>query len=429
MAVTDDEMAENASTDEQGSPLDRMINSQRGSWLQALQESTWGLGFSDPTTAANEELDWLIGQLRGNPNANLNPAVPLNAAIARIRARGSNATGATGTGRTFDADHSPGGKDYSPEDRAVLDMIDRDKGSWLASLKRFAAGKNFGNPDQAAQEELDGMVRQLMYASNQTRAGNTGKSPASLLAEAEARLTARAGQKTGSDNNIPGTNNPKPVVVPEPTRAPSDGGLQRGTPNPPPSNNTMADIVHTRTIPYSARAALPAAVTPFATQTAASTSIRPAAMMQPSTAFQPRAFQQTMQGMLPPTGTPSTPSDTAAENAWNRTNAQYRQAGNAYMAAQGDQMGQTYNPSPWSGTRLGAPRTALGQPEAMGSPNDVALASEADRRRAYRFGQQNAQANQANAALGQQDFNGQMNNWLKAYNDWNNRGVDPTGGM
>ena len=45
-------------------------------------------------------------------------------------------------------------------------MIDRDKGSWLASLKRFAAGKNFGNPDQAAQEELDGMVRQLMYASN-----------------------------------------------------------------------------------------------------------------------------------------------------------------------------------------------------------------------------------------------------------------------
>jgi hypothetical protein len=137
-----------------------------------------------------------------------------------------------------------------------------------------------------------------------------------------------------------------------------------------------------------------------------------------------------MQGMLPPTGTPSTPSDTAAENAWNRTNAQYRQAGNAYMAAQGDQMGQTYNPSPWNGTRLGAPRTALGQPEAMGSPNDVALASEAaDRRRAYRFGQQNAQANQANAALGQNDFNSQMNNWLKAYNDWNNRGVDPTGGM
>ena len=194
-------------------------------------------------------------------------------------------------------------------------------------------------------------------------------------------------------------------------------------------NNTMANIVNTPTTPYSARAALPAAVTPFTTQTAASTSMRPAAMAQPSTAFQPRAFQQTMQGILQPAGTPSALPDAGAENAWNRTNAQYRQAGNAYMAAQGDQMGQTYNPSPWSGTRLTAPRTALGQPEAMGSPNDVALASEADRRRAYRFGQQNAQTNQANAALGQNDFNSQMNNWLKAYNDWNNRGVDPTGGM
>jgi hypothetical protein len=152
-------------------------------------------------------------------------------------------------------------------------------------------------------------------------------------------------------------------------------------------------------------------------------------MAQPSTAFQPRAFQQTMQGILPQTGMTSMPSDPAAENAWNRTNAQYMQAGNAYAAAQGNQMGQPYNPAPWTGTRLGAPRTALGTPDAVGSPNDVALASEAEKRRAYRFGQQNAQANQANAELGQNDFNSQMNNWLKAYNDWNNRGVDPTGGM
>jgi hypothetical protein len=326
-----------------------------------------------------------------------------------------------------DPSRLPGGVNYSPEDAAVQNMINRDQGGWLATLKKFAADKGFGDPDKAAQEELDGMVRQLMYASNQTRAGNEGKSPLFLLGQAQERLTARAGQKPGSDKNIPGTNTPKPedkpvssVIVDTFPRVPG--------PTPTP-NNTMANIVNTPTTPYSARAALPAAVTPFATQTAASTSMRPAAMTQPSTAFQPRAFQQTMQGILPQTGMNSMPSDPAAENAWNRTNAQYRQAGNAYMAAQGDQMGQPYNPSPWTGTRLGAPRTALGQPEAMGSPNDVALASEADRRRAYRFGQQNAQANQANAALGQQDFNGQMNNWLKAYNDWNNRGVDPTGGM
>ena len=112
----------------------------------------------------------------------------------------------------------------------------------------------------------------------------------------------------------------------------------------------------------------------------------------------------------------------ALANAWNMTNANYRQAGDAYAAQQGG----NYNPAPWSGTRMGAPRNALGTPMTVGSPNDVALATDAaERRRAYRFGMQNAQANQTNAAMGQQDFNGQMDNWLRAYNEWNKKGVDP----
>lgn len=322
--------------------------------------------------------------------------------------------------------------DATAEDPAVYAMIQSQTPIWLARLKTFASKLNFGNPDQAAQDELNGMLTALRTSANQTRAGNTRAiTPETLIGQAEARLTARGRVTPGGATNVPGggttnttTTNPNTTNTTTTTNPNTANNAVTA-----PAANTMANIVNTPTMPYSARAALPAAVTPFATQTAASTSMRPAAMAQPSTAFQPRAFQQTMQGILQPTGTPSAPSDPAAENAWNRTNAQYRQAGNAYMAAQGDQMGQTYNPSPWSGTRLVAPRTALGQPEAMGSPNDVALASEADRRRAYRFGQQNAQANQANTALGQQDFNGQMNNWLKAYNDWNNRGVDPTGGM
>jgi hypothetical protein len=120
--------------------------------------------------------------------------------------------------------------------------------------------------------------------------------------------------------------------------------------------------------------------------------------------------------------TPTPQNPYALANAWNNTNANYQQAGNAYAA----RMGGDYNPAPWAGTRFGAPRNALGTPAQVGSPNDVALATDAaERRRAYRFGMQNAQANQANAALGQQDFNGQMDNWLRAYNDWNRKGVDP----
>jgi len=143
----------------------------------------------------------------------------------------------------------------------------------------------------------------------------------------------------------------------------------------------------------------------------------PVARQMPS-AGMPATSANTMGNMLTPT--PQNPY--ALANAWNNTNANYQQAGNAYAA----RMGGDYNPAPWAGTRFGAPRNALGTPMQVGSPNDVALATDAaERRRAYRFGMQNAQANQANAALGQQDFNGQMDNWLRAYNEWNRKGVDP----
>ena len=86
--------------------------------------------------------------------------------------------------------------------------------------------------------------------------------------------------------------------------------------------------------------------------------------------------------------------------------------------------------APWAGTR-----DQLSRGPMAPSPMDAStgMPNNRDRRRAYQFGAQDAANNQRDAMLGQQDFNGQMNNWLKAYNDWNRRGADPlappTGGV
>ena len=402
------------------SPVERMIANDQQGWREQLRRATEGLNFTNPTEAVEEEFKGVLSWVRNVANAGQNPSVAIAQAIARLRARGTNIPGG-GPPPNPNPFGSANPSEATAEDPAVYAMIQSQTPIWLDQLKTFASKLNFNNPDQAAQEELNGILTALRTGANQARAGNTRAiTPETLIGQAEARLTARAG------------NNPRPVPPVVPPVVPLTGGTTGGTTGGNTGNaasaGTMANIVNTPTTPYSARAALPPALATTPSM-AAPAAMRPAAMAQPSMAFQPRAFQQTMQGILPPAGIPYALPDAGAENAWNRTNAQYRQAGNAYVAAQGNQMGQPYNPAPWSGTRLGAPRTALGQPEAMGSPNDVALASEADRRRAYRFGQQNAQTNQASTALGQNDFNSQMNNWLRAYNDWNNRGVDPLGGM
>jgi hypothetical protein len=199
-------------------------------------------------------------------------------------------------------------------------------------------------------------------------------------------------------------------------------------PSTPAPVSTLGAITNTAENPSQTQ---PAAASPMATST-------PSAPVQPYSARATTApsAPSTVASQVPTTGMPAAPVRTmgnmlgpaqpqnpyALENAWNTTSANYRQAGDAYAA----QRGGNYNPAPWSGTRMGAPRNALGAPTTVGSPNDVALDTDAnERRRAYRFGVRNAQANQENAAMGQQDFNGQMDNWLRAYNEWNKKGVDP----
>ena len=297
----------------------------------------------------------------------------------------------------------PGDPEYDNNPRDY--MIKRDKASWERELRaKWPAGLPW---DQGA---LDGVIRQVSYAQN------AGRNPADFIAEAITAARARqtnipggprqpssgggGGGNSGGNSGGGGTSTLAAITTPTPTPPAAARPTATQTPAPPMR-------------PYSARA-----TTPYSTGQMSMTA--PSAMTgQVPMAGMPAASTNAMGNML---GSAQPQNPYALANAWNMTNANYRQAGDAYAAQQGG----NYNPAPWSGTRLGAPRNVLGTPMTVGSPNDVALATDAaERRRAYRFGMQNAQANQANAAMGQQDFNGQMDNWLRAYNEWNKKGVDP----
>lgn len=342
----------------------------------------------------------------------------------------------------------------APTDVGMSNMIERDKAGWRQLLiDNWPKGLAF---DEGA---IDGAIRQLSYAAN------AGQDPRKFLDQAIATANTRG--QSGGDISVAGNYNtnwndldpsrlggkdpsaayttameslqkqmdaerdptkrnalqtkmaamfngayvgPPPTVstlsaitnsTPTPTPTPTQSAAARPTATPTPSAPVQ---------PYSARATTPYTTAPSAPSAVTS---------QVSMAGMPAAPVNAMGNML---GSTQPQNPYALANAWNTTNANYRRAGDAYAAQQGG----NYNPAPWSGTRLGAPRNALGTPMTVGSPNDVALATDAaERRRAYRFGMQNAQANQANAAMGQQDFNGQMDNWLRAYNEWNRKGVDP----
>lgn len=349
-------------------------------------------------------------------------------------------------------------------DVGMSNMIERDKPSWEAYLRANWPKDLAWDPGA-----IDGVIRQLSYASN------AGQDPKKFIDQALANAKTRSqsgGPITDSEGRLTGNYNtdwndldPSRLGGKDPSAAykTAMGSLQTQLDaerdptkrnalqakmaamfngayvGPPPSVSTLGAITSSApTVPTNTAATTPApppAARPTATQT-------PSAPVQPYSARATTPYTtepsapSTVTSQVPMAGMPAAPVTTmgnmlgstqpqnpyALANAWNTTNANYRQAGDAYAAQQGG----NYNPAPWSGTRLGAPRNALGTPTTVGSPNDVALATDAaERRRAYRFGMQNAQANQANAAMGQQDFNGQMDNWLRAYNEWNKKGVDP----
>ena len=91
-------------------------------------------------------------------------------------------------------------------------IIARDLEAWRNRLRGVAQGLNFTDWEQAAEEELGGVERQVSYAQN------AGQDPDVFLREAEARLRQRSAPRPGSETNIPGGG---AAIPPLPTAAPS----------------------------------------------------------------------------------------------------------------------------------------------------------------------------------------------------------------
>jgi hypothetical protein len=75
-------------------------------------------------------------------------------------------------------------------------MIARDSGSWQQQLQNAVKGLNFGDPNQAVQDQLGDIQRQVSYAQN------AGKDPAQFVQAAIAELQKRGAP--GSQTNTPG---------------------------------------------------------------------------------------------------------------------------------------------------------------------------------------------------------------------------------
>ena len=332
----------------------------------------------------------------------------------------------------------------NPRDQQIAD----NKESWEKELHaKWPAGVPW---DPGV---LDGVIRQVSYAEN------AGRDPADFIAEAIAKATARA--QSGSDRSVAGNYDTNWNDL-DPTRlsgkAPSSAytaemarlqnqidasgitvaqrnalqtkmaGMFNGaytgppppvstigaiTPSAPtvPTNTAATSSVRPPTTPYSARATVPATTAP--PMQAAPV---PAAM--PVTA--------TMGNMMTPQNPYAAQTPYAAQNPY----AAARQFGYTNDVYDRSLQGTGFAQAPWAGTRDQLAR----EPSVQSSMDtSTGMPSTADRRRAYRFGAQDAANNQRDATLGQQDFNGQMSNWLKAYNDWNQRGATPlappTGGV
>jgi len=312
-----------------------------------------------------------------------------------------------------------------PEDAAVYAMIQRDQASWLGVLTEKAKALGFADPAAEAQDAVNGMISQLRLSSNQRSAvrGDVGD-PQQFLTEAVDRLTSRGGQNTGAETNVPGM----PRGSASQSFAPPTAGPGSNDPPKPTPTPTPTPYVARPTTPYSARAYVP---------TQAATNADPA----PIGTYTPSAQTPQPQSQVPPfvgnmgnmTGQTSTqPPVTAAvspeprRSEWDRVDMNYQQAGNDYAAGPN---GAGFSPEPWAQSR-GRWDAPMRRSAAMGyrmnrgggvpRGTDSGRA-ERDPRRATRFSQQNEQTNRDNMALGQDGFNNQMNTWLRAYNQWNQR--------
>jgi len=95
----------------------------------------------------------------------------------------------TVTGQAGDPAYDANPRDY---------MINRDREQWRNRLRGVAQPLNFANWEQAADEELEGAIRQISYAQN------AGQNPDVFLSAAEERLRQRGAPMSGGETNTPG---------------------------------------------------------------------------------------------------------------------------------------------------------------------------------------------------------------------------------
>ena len=339
-----------------------------------------------------------------------------------------------------------GSNAVAPTDVGMSNMIERDSPAWEAQLRsRWPADVAW---DPGA---IEGVQRQLRYA------GNAGASPQTFIDRAIEYAKTRAA--SGGDRSVEGNystdwndadpartggkdpsaayttamnNLQRQMDAPGTTTAQRNAlqtqmaamfnGAYAGPPAPVSTLSAITPAAPTNTAantaatapspqPYSARQAVPTSAVP-----PVQASPVPAAM--PATA--------TMANMMTPQNPYAAQTPYAAQNPY----AAARQFGYTNDVYDRSLQGTGFARAPWAGTR-----DQLARGPMAPSPIDpsTGMPDTRDRRRAYQFGAQDAANNQRDAMLGQQDFNGQMNNWLKAYNDWNRRGADPlappTGGV
>ena len=348
-----------------------------------------------------------------------------------------------------------GSNAVAPTDVGMSNMIERDKESWKAYLKanwpKSLLDKD-GNPDDPGA--LDGVMRQLRYAAN-GRGGAAGDAITYLNSAIE---TANRRAASGGDRDVAGnystdwndadpartggkdpsaayttamTNLQTRMDTPGTTLAQRNAlqtqmaamfnGAYVGPPAPVSTLSAITTAAPTNTAApaYSAQP-----TTPYSARQAVPTSAVPPVQASPVPAAMPATT--TMANMMTPQNPYAAQTPYAAQNPY----AADRQFGYTNDVYNRSLQGTGFARAPWAGTR-----DQLSRGPMAPSPMDAStgMPNNRDRRRAYQFGAQDAANNQRDAMLGQQDFNGQMNNWLKAYNDWNRRGADPlappTGGV
>jgi len=377
---------------------------------------------------------------------------------AQAQAPGPN----KGAGELLSIYFGEAGRD--PADLSAALIIDRDRDSWERDLKAAAtaAGSGYDSSD------LDGIIRNFSYADN------AGKDPQDFIDDAieTYRMRGQSGgdHAAGGYNTLWADEDPSRYSV-----QPTDG--KPGVGGPAPSAAHAAELDRLQELQYAlsdeerstrgpawtaiqaqiegmyggaydtAQAAAAAAAAPPDQNSAAG----PLSAMSPNT-LTPKTNPQTMANMLPTqkapysaraiqgTGTvppvtsvvPGVGSSTTAtipvgtiadmtnrtnkdpytDTSWNNTNNNYWQSLN----------GTGFNPSPWGGRR-GLQRTGFDNNGRVRVKGDLGGPTE---RSEGRFGRRESRNNQYNADLGQQDFDGQMGNWLRAYDAWRKKG--PQGG-